>query len=160
MMEGHVDPDPTSIDDYIRTNRGTYTDDAIRDTLVSAGHDRLAVDAAFRRVGYGPAWNPGPPSAPDGGGLIAEAWILFGVCGLLGLGGFAMASAFSSTGSFPLFLIVYIGLGLGIVLLLRWAVPRLHIRGAWAVVIGFALVPIFGALMFGTCIAAFGIGSG
>lgn len=151
--------DMTEIDDYIRANRGTYTDEAIRETLVSAGHDRLAVEAAFRRVGFGPDWNPAA-EPPGAGGLMAEAWSLFIVCGLLGLGGFAMASSFSSTGSFPFYLVAYSGIGLVIVLLVRWAVPKFGIRGVWAVVLGVALMPIFGALMFGTCVAAFGIGSG
>lgn len=154
-----MDADPT-IDEYIRANRGRYTDDAIRDTLVAAGHDRLAVDAAFRRVGFGPDWNPAPAPSRGSSGLLTEAWTLFIVCGVLGLGGFAMASAFSTTGSFPVFLIVYIGIGLAIVLLVRWMVRKVGIKGAWAGVIAVALVPIFGALMFGTCIAAFGIGSG
>ena len=41
----------TEIDDYVRTNRGTYTDEAIRDTLVSAGHDPAAVDSALAASG-------------------------------------------------------------------------------------------------------------
>jgi len=152
-----MDPDPTAIDDYIQANRGTYTDEAIRDNLVSAGHDPLAVEAALRRTGPGTAWNPEPQPAATGG-LMAEAWILFIACGLIGLAGFAMASSFSTGGSFPFFLIAYIGIGLAIILLVRWAVSKVGIRGLWAGILGVALVPIFGALMFGTCVAASSIG--
>jgi hypothetical protein len=35
---------------YIRENRGTYTDDAIRQLLIGAGHAQRAVDAGFREV--------------------------------------------------------------------------------------------------------------
>jgi len=153
-----MDPDPTPIDDYIKANRGIYTDEAIRDNLVSAGHDPIAVEAAFRRIGPGTAWNPKPQAASTGG-LMTEAWILFIACGLLGLAGFAMANSFSTAGSLPFFLIAYIGIGLAIILLLRWAVSKVGVRGLWAGVIGVALVPIFGALMFGTCVAAFGMRS-
>jgi len=154
-----MDPDPTAIDDYIRVNRGTYTDDAIREMLITVGHEPAAIEEGFRRLGLEPAWNPMPDPGPATG-LIAEAWILFTIGGLLGLAGFSMAASFGSGGSFPIFLVAYIGVGLGIVLLLRWAVPKLGIRGVWAGVIGVALVPIFGALMFGTCAAAFAAGRG
>ncbi len=152
-----MDPDPTAIDDYIRANRGTYTDEAIRDNLVSAGHDRSAVEAAFRRLGFEPSWNPLEDPGPAMT-LVTAAWIMFVVGGLAGLAGFSMAASFGSGGSFPIFLVAYVGIGLGIVLLLRWAVPRFAIRGLWAGVLGVALVPIFGAVMFGTCIAAFAAG--
>ena len=38
-------PDP--IADYIRANRDQYTRDAMRDRLIEAGHDPVAVDAAL-----------------------------------------------------------------------------------------------------------------
>lgn len=154
-----MDPDPTAIDEYVRANRGTYTDEAIREALIGVGHDPATIEAAFRRLGFEPVWNPIADQGPATG-LVTEAWILLIVGGLTGLAGFAMASSFSTGGSFPLFVVAYVGLGLGIVLLLRWAVPKLGIRGVWAAVIGVALLPIFGALMFGTCVAAFNIGRG
>lgn len=71
-----------------------------------------------------------------------------------------MAASFGSGGSLPIFAAAYLGIGFGIVLLLRWAVPRFRIKGIWAGLLGLALIPIFGALMFGTCVAAFSIGRG
>jgi hypothetical protein len=147
-------PEPGAIQDYIKANRGTYTDEAIRDTLMGVGHDPADIEAAFRRLGFEPKWNPIPDPGPATG-LIAEAWILFIVGGLAALAGFLAATSFNSSGSLPLFLVAYLGIGLGIVLVMRWAVPRLGIRGVWAAVIGVALVPIFGALMLGACAAAF-----
>ncbi|HTI29585.1 MAG TPA: hypothetical protein VL687_04435 [Methylomirabilota bacterium] len=147
-------PDSSDIDAYIRANRGTYTDEAMRDALIAVGHDASAIEAAFGRLGFQPGWNPIPDPGPATG-LVAEAWILFIVGGLTALTGFLAASGFNSSGSLPLFLVAYLGIGLAIVLLVRWAVPKLGIRGAWAAVIGVALVPIFGTLMVGTCAAAF-----
>jgi hypothetical protein len=152
-----MDPDPTAIDDYIRANRGTYNDEAIRDTLIAAGNDPSAIEAAFRRLGFEPAWNPIPDPGPATG-LVTEAWILLTIGGLVGLAGFSMAASFGSGGSFPIFLAAYLTIGLSIVLLLRWAVPKFGIKGIWAGVLGVAMIPIFGAVMFGTCVAAFAAG--
>lgn len=154
-----MQPGPSAIDEYIQQNKATYTREAIREHLVAAGHDPAAIDEAFGRLGADPSWNPVEDPGPATG-LVAAAWILFTIGGLTGLAGFSMAASFGSGGSLPLFLGAYIGVGLAIVLLLRWAVPRLNIRGVWAAILGVVLVPIFGALMFGTCVAAFGIGSG
>jgi hypothetical protein len=141
-------PDPSSLDDYIKANRGRYTDEAIRKTLASAGHDPVAIDEAYRRV-----------TAPRlATGLVTEAWILLGICGVLGLIGFGMASSIGTSSGLPLFLLGYAAIGAGLALLLRWAVPRFGIRGGWGELIGFLLVPAYGALMFGTCLAAFKIG--
>jgi hypothetical protein len=71
-----------------------------------------------------------------------------------------MAASFGSGGFFPIFAVGYLGIGFAIILLLRWAVPRFGIKGIWAGLLGLALIPIFGALMFGTCVAAFTIGRG
>lgn len=68
-----MDPGPSAIDDYIRANRGSYTDEAIRDNLVAAGHDPLAVEAAIRRIGSGTAWNPAPQPASPGGLMTCVA---------------------------------------------------------------------------------------
>ena len=145
----------TEIDDYVRTNRGTYTDEAIRDTLVSAGHDPAAVDSALAASGAQTTWDPEPAAATTPSGLVSEAWILFIVCGFLGFVGFSMGMSFSGNGSLGIFAIGYIAIGLAIVMLVRWAVPRFGIKGIWAVLLGFAMIPMFGALMLGTCVAAF-----
>lgn len=140
---------------YIESMTGRYTPEAIRANLIAAGHDPAAVDAALAAVASERA-----ASSDDGpgDGLLAEAWILFIVGGVTGLAGFGMASSFGSGGFFLLFAAGYLGIGFAIILLLRWAVPRFGIKGIWAGLLGLALIPIFGGLMFGTCVAAFAVG--
>ena len=41
---------PEPIDDYIRDNRGRYTREAIRENLITAGHDPTAVDQGWSRA--------------------------------------------------------------------------------------------------------------
>ena len=142
-----------NIRDYIESMTGRYTPEAIRANLIAAGHDPAAVDAALAALASEREASSGP-----GDGLLAEAWILFIVGGVTGLAGFGMASSFGSGGSFPIFAAGYLGIGFAIVLLLRWAVPRFGIKGIWAGLLGLALIPIFGGLMFGTCVAAFAVG--
>ena len=77
-----------------------------------------------------------------------------------GLAGFGMAASFGSGGVLPVFAVGYLSIGFAIVLLLRWAVPRFRIKGIWAGLLGLILIPIFGGLMFGTCVAAFAVGRG
>jgi hypothetical protein len=144
-----------NIRDYIRANTGRYTPEAIRANLIAAGHDPAAIDAEFAAIAAG--WDA-RSSGSDG--LLSEAWILFIVGGVAGLAGFGMAASFGSGGFFPIFAVGYLGIGFGIILLLRWAVPRFHIKGLWAGLLGLVLVPVFGALMFGTCAAAFAVGRG
>jgi hypothetical protein len=52
--------------DYIRANRGTYTREAIRRALLEAGHDEVAIDAAWAELDH-----EQPPAtieaAPPGG---------------------------------------------------------------------------------------------
>lgn len=152
---------PGGIDEYIRNNRSRYTDEAIRGTLVAAGHDPAAIDEAFERLG---SVAPGEKAAPRGvkgmSALLAFGWLLFILGGITGLLGIGMAASFGSGGSLPVYLIAYIGIGLALVLLLRWAEPRFRIGGIWAALLGIVLIPVFGGLMFGTCAAAFAIGRG
>ena len=144
--------DPT-IRDYIEAMTGQYTPQAIRANLITAGHDPAAVDVALAAFASERA-----ARSSAGDGLLAEAWILFIIGGVTGLAGFGMAASFGSGGFFPIFAVGYLGTGVAVILLLRWAVPRFRIKGIWAGLLGLALVPIFGALMFGTCAAAFAVG--
>ena len=144
--------DPGAIEDYIKANRGTYTDQAIRENLVAAGHEPAAIDQAFARLGVvAPAAQPRKPAT----GLVTFAWSLFMVGGLFGLAGFGMGGSYIAGASVPLYLIVFAGVGLALIFLLRWAVPRFGISGVGGWLIGLALVPIFGALLIGSCAAAF-----
>ena len=152
-----MEPDPEGIERYIRENRAGYTDQAIRSALLAAGHDPAAIDEALQRPGSAPPEVTAAPPARRGmSALLAFGWLLFIVGGITGLIGFGMAASFGSGGSLLVYLIAYIGIGLPIVLLLRWAEPR--IRGVWAAVLGVVLIPAFGALMFGTCAAGFAVG--
>ncbi len=153
-----MDPDPTAIDDYIRANRSTYTQEAIRDNLVAAGHDPAAVDGRVRRVGLGTRLEPGASRRPAPVGSSPRPGSSSSCAASSAWQASRMAMSFSGHGSFPIFLWDLRWIGLAVVLLVRWAVPKLGIRGVWAGVLGVALVPIFGALMFGTCVAALRIG--
>ena len=144
-----------NIRDYIQSMTGRYTPEAIRANLIAAGHDPAAVDAELAAIAA-----EREARSSNGEGLLVEAWILFIVGGVAGLVGFGMAASFGSGGSFPIFAAGYLGIGVGIILLLRWAVPRFRIKGIWAGLLGLVLVPVFGALMFGTCVAAFAVGRG
>lgn len=150
MTSGRDNP----IGDYIEANTGRYAPEAMRTKLLEAGHDPGAIDAALADIAAERAARP-----DNTNGLLVEAWILFVLGGVAALVGFGMAASFGSGGSFPIFAAGYLGIGFGIILLLRWAVPRFRIKGIWASLLGLALVPIFGALMFGTCVAAFAVGS-
>jgi len=147
-------PDPAAIEHYIRANRGTYTDQAIRESLISVGHDPAAIDEAFGRLGSGvsPEVDTRPKPAT---GLVRFAWSLFVIGGLIGLAGFGIGGSLFTGGSVLIFLLAFGGVGLTLILLLRWAVPRFGISGGGAWLIGLALLPAFFALLYGSCAAAF-----
>ena len=146
-----------NIRDYIQSMSGRYIPEAIRANLIAAGHDPAAVDAELAAIAAERATGSGNKN-----GLVSEAWILFIVGGVAGLAGVALAaSAGSSSGAvFPIFAAGYLGIGYGIILLLRWVVPRFRIKGLGAALVGLALIPVFWGLMLGTCVAAFSIGRG
>ena len=142
----------SGIDDYIKRNRGTYTDQAIRDNLEAAGHEPAAIDQAFARVGVAaPAAQPRKPAT----GMVTFASVLLVIGGLFGLGGFAAGGSYVAGASIPLYLLVFGGIGIVLIFILRWAVRRFGISGGGAFLIGLALVPIYGALLIGGCAAAF-----
>jgi hypothetical protein len=164
------------IDEYIRSNRATYTREAIRAQLVNAGHDPADVDAAWDRVEAGPApsgpvgWNARPPdgrgSALDASALPPFAMTLFLVGGIVGALGALLAlglqTSINGIGTnavlfIAIYVAVYGGVGLGVIWLTRLAARRMTIRGVWVVLAGMALLPIFGFAMFGGCLAAFGV---
>jgi hypothetical protein len=150
------------IEEYIRSNRAIYTREAREARLLRAGYDPADIDAAWDRVEK--VWNAGAPVA-DASALPGFAMTLFVVGGIVGaLGALAGLGIESSNGSHPnavqfmiTYAVLYGSIGLVLVWLTRWLARRLSIRGAWAVLAGLALLPIFGFLMFGGCLAAFGI---
>jgi hypothetical protein len=147
-------PDPAAIEQYIKANRGTYADQAIREKLISVGHDPAAIDEAFGRLGVA------VPSEVDtrprpATGLVGFAWSLFVISGLIGLAGFGFNGPDISVGSAPIFVLAFGGVGLALILLLRWAIPRFGISGGGAWLIGLGLLPAFFALLYGSCAASF-----
>jgi hypothetical protein len=149
------------ITDYIRANGTKYTREAIREQLIAAGHDPVQIDGV---------WELEMSSVREGaagGGLAAVARAFFIVGAVIGaLGAFAAlgVSPYTGSASAPIFLVIYAvsygAIGYGLVRLLRWAGPRFRIRGVWAGLVGLALLPIYGALMFGTCLGAFYLARG
>jgi hypothetical protein len=147
------------ITEYIRANATKYTREAIREQLIAAGHDPVQIDGV---------WELEMSSVREGaagGGLAAVARAFFKVGAAIGaLGAFAALGISPYTGSAPIFLVVYAvsygAIGYGVVRLLRWAGPRFRIRGVWAGLVGLALLPIYGALMLGTCVGAYALGRG
>lgn len=144
-------PEPDAINDYIEANRGSYTDQAIRENLVAAGHDPAAIDEALARLG---AATPPTPAPKPATGLVTFAWFLFAFGGVVGLAGFGMGGYFIAGASVPLFLLVFGGIGFVVILLLSWAIPHYGIQGTGAFWIGLVLAPFYAALLYGGCAAA------
>ncbi|HEX5397066.1 MAG TPA: hypothetical protein VFX74_08255, partial [Candidatus Limnocylindria bacterium] len=96
-------------------------------------------------------------------GLGMSLLIVLGVLGALGalaIGGMSGSYGLPQI-SLPLFwilyAIVYLAIGYGIVRLVGWAVPRFAITGWLAVLIGLLMVFSYPVLMFGGCLATYGI---
>jgi hypothetical protein len=66
------------IADFIRTNRGRYTREAITQRLVEAGHAREEVDWTWDRLAEGE-----PMTGPAGTNMAPYVWIAFGLGGLV-----------------------------------------------------------------------------
>ena len=60
------------IADYIHANRERYTREAVTQQLEQAGHDRQAIDAAWREIEA-----EGPPAETKGKNLSLYVWILY-----------------------------------------------------------------------------------
>ena len=144
----------SEIDAYIREHRVKYTTDALRRQLVEAGHDPSEVDEALREA-EGTATR-------QGSGAADFALILYAAGAVVGALGALLIVSLSGVGGAQLnallfiavYAIAYLGLGYVVVRLVRAAGSAFDIHGAGAVVLSIVLVPVFGLLMFGTCIAA------
>jgi len=112
------------LDDYLRANRDRFTREALTKTLVDAGHDPAAIEAAWSRVGSGPIDHWAPSNAPDelphrqaGAGTV-----LLVVLAVLAYGGAILlaAAAISFGGGISVLMIVYvIAMLFGLVLSVR-----------------------------------------
>jgi hypothetical protein len=153
-MSSEGDP----IRDYIRANMRTNTREAITKELVAAGHDQGHVDAVWQEE-----WRAASVSGTRRS-LTALSVSLFIVGGVLGgLGALLIGGVSSGQEAAPglvfwaLYAVVYLAVGYGILRLVGWAVPRFGITGSPAALIGQLLVPAYGVLMFGGCLATYGI---
>jgi hypothetical protein len=132
--------------DYIRRHRDRYTRDALRATLLAAGHPPDAVDEAFRAVDAEPVVNLRPRAVQIV--LVGYVIVWLGFSLFIGLSGLAIILA------------LYFGVGLLVSLVVLSLWPRLdRVRAdravnalAAALVIPFAI--LFGLLGF--CIWAAG----
>ena len=145
------------IEAYLREHGSRYTTEALRSQLIAVGHDPAEVDAALReteaiRIGQ----------ARPASGLTDAAWAMYLIGGVLWVAGVlllvALAGALSGSGNLgpfvAIYAVAYFGLGYLVVRLVRLLVSRFDVRGVGAFLIGLALIPVYGALLLGTCLAA------
>jgi hypothetical protein len=153
-----MNPDGDPVRDYIRANMRTNTREAIMQALVDAGHDRARVDAVWHEESRALAVE-GARSTLTGLGM--SLFIVLGILG--GLGALLMVSINGDTTDPPpalflaLYAVVYLAVGYGIVRLIAWAIPRFGISGWLAGLIGLLMVAAYGVLMFGGCLATYGL---
>ncbi len=152
----NLETDP--VRDYIHANMGTNTREAITKALVAAGHDQAHVDAVWQEE-----WRAASVSGTRRSltALSVSLFIVGGVAG--GLGALLIGGVSSGQQAGPglvfwaLYAVVYLAVGYGILRFVGWAVPRFGITGWLAGLIGVVLFPVYGVLMFGGCLATYGI---
>jgi hypothetical protein len=143
--------DDDAIRSYIRANVPIHTREAIYAALTTAGHEHGQIDAIWREE-----WQAaGVERAATG--LLWLSVTLLVVGGLIGAVGALLIIGFNRPDNGPAFLFLYglsyVGIGYAITRLVGWSVRRFHLGGWWAAVVGLALIPIYGVLMFGACYA-------
>lgn len=161
-------PAPDPVRDYIRANMATHTRDAIRNALIRAGHDAARVDATWLEEWRGATATHDDLVPATAGYLATLAWILLAIGAVVGGLGALLAASIAGTYapeiSVPVFIglyaLIYFGIGYGLVRLVRAAVERLRLTGWGAFVLGVLMLPSYGFLMYGGCIAAFSIAQG
>jgi hypothetical protein len=164
-MEPMTPSDADPVRDYIRAHMQQHTREAIREQLIAGGHDPHRIDSVWEEEWRRASAMPNDLVAATGRNMTTLAWILLIIGGVVGAFGALLLASISGTyaaeASIPVFIGVYaaayIGIGYGLVRLVRWAIPRFRITGWLAFLIGVALVPAYGALMFGGCAAAFNL---
>ena len=114
-----MNPDPNAIDDYIEQNKARYTREAIRDQLVTAGHDPKEIDDAWERLGASRAgatpvgWRPG----------WREFWLLL-VVGAIGAAIVWAGEPYGAGGIAPFGYAVILSIGFGAAKLISRAIDR------------------------------------
>jgi len=102
------------LDAYLAENRDRYTREALTKTLVDAGHDPAAVEAAWSRVEGGPIgrWTPTPSDAPAEAptGKAGPGTMLLAAFAILVYGGSIAAAAWAigAGGAVSILMIVYV----------------------------------------------------
>jgi hypothetical protein len=103
---------------YLRQNRGRYTREALTQTLVEAGHELAAVEAAWQQL-EAVAWPPPPaneraPAAAGRGTTIAVVLLallviaVYGFVGYLGFVGILLVSTYPHRPGIEVILAAYI----------------------------------------------------
>jgi hypothetical protein len=137
--------------EYIRRNRGTYTKEALTSKLLEAGHDQLAIDAAFEAADRGTL-----PSGPDRrapvGILVALAYV---ATWLAFVALTPMASLTYGLGPIILAVALLVAAIISFVLLRASSALRSGQYVAWAAVISVAML----AGVAGLCVPFAGIGT-
>ena len=100
------------LDDYLRANRDRFTREALTKTLVDAGHDPAAVEAAWTRVGSGSIdhWAPSGGAVEPTRGEVGLGTRLLVVLAVLVYGGAIGLAvlAISFGGGVSVLMIVYV----------------------------------------------------
>ena len=136
---------------YIRANLATHTREAIYAALIEAGHEHGHIDAIWREE-----WRAVVVKRADTGLRWLSVTLLV-LGGLIGALGALLIVSFNRPANGSVFLFIYglsyVAIGYAIVRLVGWSVRRFHLTAWWASLLGLALVPMYGILMFGACYA-------
>lgn len=136
---------------YVRANLATHTREAISAALTAAGHAPGQVDAIWQEEWQAVAVERAAT------GLLWLSVTLLVLGGFIGAFGAVAIVGFNQPANGPAFLFLYglsyVAIGYAIVRLVGWSVRRIRLSGWWASVLGLALIPTYGILMFGACYA-------
>jgi hypothetical protein len=145
-----MDPKSDAIRDYILANRDRYTREAIREQLTAAGHSPDHVDRTWEEL----AASQPRPSRLNGVAVFALVLLVIGAA--VGAFGAFLVTSFNyviargPAGFFLLYAVLYLGIGVAIV----WVASRIRASENVQLVIGVLLIPVYIALLLGTCLAA------
>lgn len=111
--------DPSAIDEYIEQNKATYTREAIRENLVTAGHDPAAIDEAWERLG---ASNAAPK--PTGWRPGWREFLLLVIGGAIGAAAVWSGQPYGAGGIAPIAYVIIVSIGFGIAKFISITIDR------------------------------------
>jgi hypothetical protein len=152
-----MNPQEDPIRAYIRANAGKHTREAITKELVAAGYDAAQINSAWQTEWAAGSVDRGRANVTRFGLYLFIALGVVGAFGALLIGGLSSGVQFSMPVFWIWYAVVYVAIGYAILRLVGWAVPRFRISGWPAGLLGALLVPAYVVLMFGGCLATFGI---